>query len=416
MGGDNSKAKPVVEARPRENRPVRIDPKAIGALLAKLPDDVFATILSNFSLQEKLLCACLVNRDWNRVACQSSWRVLDFGSCAGRVNDRVLAHFVQVHNMGDLHTILLRCCSITDGGLDLLLSRCPMLQKLELDFTIISNTGLQSVARRCPNLVELKLQNSRRSGVEGLCAIAAHGKLRRLHIANFEAFSNGSEGLERIAQLSPQLEYLDISLCRTVTDENILRVFELCPRLSTLRARSCSFSTAIQSLCLRATSLTDIDVSHLNVSSNFTTPDSPFCSLEKLRRLEVDSSGPGPLYVPVRASWASTLCELRFVVQAQIDPGSVTMLLRVCTQLHTLQLGCINMPELLPVLSRPFLVEELTLSSFSECSPKKLFSALSEPAAHPNLRKLILTNQLSNVDLADSDWFLSLHPRVSLML
>eukprot|EP01097_Dermamoeba_algensis_P003792 TRINITY_DN2581_c0_g1_i2.p1 TRINITY_DN2581_c0_g1~~TRINITY_DN2581_c0_g1_i2.p1 ORF type:complete len:771 (-),score=137.77 TRINITY_DN2581_c0_g1_i2:354-2666(-) len=139
------------------------------------------------------------------------------------------------------------CRAVSDAGLDFLTSGCPALENLDLSYTSISDEGLQYVGEGLEFLKHLYLNECKRVSDVGIHHIVQGcPDLTTLELRYCPKITN--ETMKSIAY-SPRLAFLDVSWCRSVTDEGIIAL-SLGPAslsISRLEVEACSELT-IESL------------------------------------------------------------------------------------------------------------------------------------------------------------------------
>jgi hypothetical protein len=113
---------------------------------------------------------------------------------------------------------LVRCYDISEKGLSGVASKLPLLEELDISYSLLSKEALEAVGRCCPHLKSLKFNNSgqkyRVCDEEALAIAEYMSELRRLQL-----FGNKltNDGLQAILDGCPHLESLDLRQCFNVT-------------------------------------------------------------------------------------------------------------------------------------------------------------------------------------------------------
>jgi hypothetical protein len=132
---------------------------------------------------------------------------------------------VKIGSFGScLHWLSIRCCKDTvdermDGIFVTMIDGCPNLQSVELsNCRGTSDDTIIMLAERCQHLRSLHLTGN-------------ISKLNRFQITD--------RGIERLAEVHPNLDSLTLEQCYHITDISIKKVAEKCPKLNSLNLRSC---------------------------------------------------------------------------------------------------------------------------------------------------------------------------------
>jgi hypothetical protein len=113
---------------------------------------------------------------------------------------------------------LVRCYDISEKGLSGVASKLPLLEELDISYSLLSKEALEAVGRSCPHLKSLKFNNpgqkNRVRDEEALAIAENMSELRHLQL-----FRNKltNDGLQAILDGCPHLESLDLRQCFNVT-------------------------------------------------------------------------------------------------------------------------------------------------------------------------------------------------------
>lgn len=153
-----------------------------------------------------------------------------------------------------LSTISLYRCNITDIGLQTLAESCPSLKQINLSFCpLVTDIGLEKISRGCSQLLAVQIAacteihgigfngcsptlayvdaESCNIDPKGISGIFSGGGLKYLNIQNIGLSFLGI-GLRDIGSgLAARLKILNMRLCRTIGDESVIAIAKGCPVL-----------------------------------------------------------------------------------------------------------------------------------------------------------------------------------------
>lgn len=212
-------------------------------LLARFPN------LSSISLAG---CTELPDSALIRVRdCGSSLRSLALYCCFG-ITDNGLS--LVVAGCPNLVSVTLYRCNITDPGLESLANSCPSLENVNLSYcTLITDRGINTLSRECTNLRAVMISYCRSiTGTgfrvcsptltyleadscvlspDGLSGVVSGGGLEYLNVSNLRYWC-GMDGLGAIgAGCAMNLRFLNLRMCRFVSDDSIVAIAKGCPLL-----------------------------------------------------------------------------------------------------------------------------------------------------------------------------------------
>ncbi|CAH0730863.1 unnamed protein product, partial [Brenthis ino] len=225
-----------------------------------LPDEVLLGVLRWLPKRALAHCALLSKRFY-RLACDETlWQRLDLGNktlskdALGKILDRkpVIVRLAS-SEIGDwnpttppiqsrIQYLDLSMCSISSDTLCHLLSRCSGLKKLSLESVKLCELS-QNLLGKCSNLETLNLAMARGITTEGLTAILKGcTSLQSLNIS----WCNLSEASLQVlvTSLPTNLQRLNISGARALTDDMVATLAARCPRLLELDASDCALLAA----------------------------------------------------------------------------------------------------------------------------------------------------------------------------
>lgn len=125
-----------------------------------------------------------------------------------------------------------RLCMLTNYAAECVARRCPQLQRLHLEGTMISASGLRVIAEACPQLVRLNISQCHLIDLDQLAAIAAGGhfkRLRRLELRGQDFLQPYQ--LDLIVQGCTSMRRLDVRGCAEITLKTLRQLREAHLRL-----------------------------------------------------------------------------------------------------------------------------------------------------------------------------------------
>ncbi len=161
---------------------------------------------------------------------------LNVSSCEHVTDDGLLYLATSCHN---LVTLYLEECKISDRGLIAIANGCPNIEALSLAYCKdLTEEALLTLARRCTNIKTLDLSYPKNISVQTVNKVIVFWpKLRTL---NLRGYSNWVvEGIEH-----SNLQHLNLSWCKNVTDTAVAKIAIGCPSLESLHLTWCSKLTS----------------------------------------------------------------------------------------------------------------------------------------------------------------------------
>tara|TARA_R110002050_G_scaffold129427_3_gene250923 strand:+ start:143 stop:712 length:570 start_codon:yes stop_codon:yes gene_type:complete len=133
-----------------------------------------------------------------------------------------------------LRELNLEDTNVSAGALSQIADGCRYLTALRLAFTQANDGVVMRLAQSCPYLTEMDLSGCPHLSPWGLnSALARMPDLRALSLSNDLQFE--SHGI-----VHPKLEVLNLSFCKNLTDEGLIRTARSCPRLLAIDLSWCS--------------------------------------------------------------------------------------------------------------------------------------------------------------------------------
>lgn len=154
----------------------------------------------------------------------------------------------------DLVSVTLYRCNITDPGLESLANSCPSLENVNLSYcTLITDRGISKLSKECTRLHAVMISYCRSVlgtgfrgcsptltyleadscvlSPDGLSGVVSGGGLEYLNVSNLRYWC-GMDGLGAIGSASAvHLRFLNLRMCRFVTDDSIVAIAKGCPLL-----------------------------------------------------------------------------------------------------------------------------------------------------------------------------------------
>lgn len=154
----------------------------------------------------------------------------------------------------NLISVTLYRCNISDVGLEYLAKSCQALENMNLSYCmLISDSGIKALSKGCPKLHVLMISYCR--GItgtgfrgcpptlayleadsclltpDGLFETVSGGGIEYLNVSSLRSWL-GADGLDRIGcGLATRLRFLNLRLCRFVSDDSVAAIAKGCPLL-----------------------------------------------------------------------------------------------------------------------------------------------------------------------------------------
>ncbi|GJJ78683.1 hypothetical protein EMPS_11042 [Entomortierella parvispora] len=146
------------------------------------------------------------------------------------------APFSRPRPVSSLKSLILECGDIPDSVIRALLTRCPQLEQLSLDWSReLSDETLTLIPDLCPKLTEVSFCRCIQLTSEGFGSFfRALPNLTSIELKG-NVLSDGT--LEELARSCPFLDHLNLSSCQNVTDLGIQSLLLNCAALSFLSLR-----------------------------------------------------------------------------------------------------------------------------------------------------------------------------------
>ncbi|XP_062162723.1 putative F-box/LRR-repeat protein 23 [Alnus glutinosa] len=217
-----------------------------------LPRDVTASILMRLEVFDILTSAQMVCTPWHNLCKDPSmWRAVhmrdyvtrfefpfrpyDLEKMCRHAVDRSCGQLVDINveNFGTDELLrhiadsssqlkrlrLVKCYGISDKGLSGVAAKLPLLEELDISYSLLSKNALEAVGRCCPLLKSLKF-NKLGQRYYGACDEEALAIAENLpELCRLQLFGNklSNDGLQAILDGCPHLESLDLRQCFNVT-------------------------------------------------------------------------------------------------------------------------------------------------------------------------------------------------------
>lgn len=172
--------------------------------------------------------------------------------CCFRLTDKGLS--LAATSCPLLSTISLYRCNITDNGLQTLAESCPSLKRINLSFcTLVTDIGLEKISRGCSQLLVVKIAgcteihgigfkgcssklayiDAESCNIEpnGISGIINGGGIKYLNIQNVGLSVLGTGVRDIGCGLAARLKILNMRMCRTIGDESVIAIAKGCPVL-----------------------------------------------------------------------------------------------------------------------------------------------------------------------------------------
>ncbi|CAN1276870.1 F-box/LRR-repeat protein 3 [Linum perenne] len=162
-------------------------------------------------------------------------------TCCRRITDVSIAHIANTCT--NLTSLKMESCTLVPREAFVLIGqRCHFLEELDLTDNEIDDEGLKSISR-CSKLSSLKLGICLNITDDGLSHIGIYcSKLTELDL--YRSAGIGDSGILAIASGCPDLEMINMSYCKDITDSSLISLSK-CLRLNTFESRGCSLITSL---------------------------------------------------------------------------------------------------------------------------------------------------------------------------
>ena len=231
-------------------------------------------------------CVQLLQR-WNSRRMVSACRNLECFSLEGCRIDRISLHCFLLQNVKLSQINLSGLAGATNSAMKIIGQNCPRLEYLNVSWcNNIDTKGLRRVIDGCPRLRDLRAGETRGwDDKEIMAELFKRNTLERLILMNCESLSD--EALTMLikgedpeidfttghAQVPPRgLKHLDLTQCRSITDEGIKSLSNHVPNLQGLQLSKCWNVTddSLTHLLPTLSSLTHLDLEELDDLTNAT--------------------------------------------------------------------------------------------------------------------------------------------------
>ena len=214
-------------------------------------------------------------------------RNLENFSIEGCKIERSSIHFFLLRNPKLLHINMPSMQNVNNATMKIIASHCPQLELLNIDWcSQIDTKGLRKVVQSCPKLTDLRASEVRGlDDTEFMLELFHRNNLERLIVQNCDSLTN--EALQTmIYGLEPErdilndralvpprrLRHLDISRCRSLTDDGLKALSHNMPFLEGFRLCQISALTddALAELLPTTPRLTHLEVEEVELLTNAT--------------------------------------------------------------------------------------------------------------------------------------------------
>ncbi|KAK9705576.1 hypothetical protein RND81_07G067500 [Saponaria officinalis] len=158
----------------------------------------------------------------------------------GGVSDKFLKQLLTSngHNMKEL--VLANCVNVTNSSLKVIAEKCPQLCVLDLCYLRkLTDVGMAHLANGCSGIQDLRLCRNAFSDDAIAAFLEASGEsLKELSLNNITKV--GQNTTISLAQRCKNLEMLDLSWCRSLTDDALGLIADSCMSLKLLKIFGCT--------------------------------------------------------------------------------------------------------------------------------------------------------------------------------
>ena len=139
------------------------------------------------------------------------------------------------------------CINLTDKSLQILSLYCNSLEEIILDGCIqLTDIGIEMLSKSCNQLKTLSLEGCKRLTDVSLFLLSNNKCIETLNIAGCHRISD--HGIEMMALSITELQIIDISKCRSLTQKSVIYIFSHSKKLRLLKA--VGMKNCFDSLCL----------------------------------------------------------------------------------------------------------------------------------------------------------------------
>ncbi|KAF8470535.1 hypothetical protein BDZ91DRAFT_693482 [Kalaharituber pfeilii] len=144
------------------------------------------------------------------------------------------------------------CHRVTNASLIQLSQNCKQLKRLKLnDCELITDEAVIAMAQNCPQLLEVDLHKCVQITDESLIRLLTDlRQIRELHLAFCQSISDNAFHAIPNRQIE-SLRIIDLTNCELITDESVIKIISIAPRLRNLVLAKCKNITdrGVESIC-----------------------------------------------------------------------------------------------------------------------------------------------------------------------
>jgi len=258
-----------------------------------IPADALVKIISSAGpfVRDLNLRGCVQLREkWSMNGLVESCQNVENFSLEGCLIDRASVHCFLLQNPRLVHINVSGLPAITNAALKIIGQHCPKLELLNLTWCQnVDTRGLKRVLEGCPNLKDLRVGEVRGwDDISFALDLHRRNNLERLVLTNCESLSDeslaalivGKESAEKEPEVDwltgryicpPRvLKHLDLTKCRSITDEGFRLLAHNLPLLEGLQLSKCTGITelALTEVLPTFPRLTHLDLEELDIVTN----------------------------------------------------------------------------------------------------------------------------------------------------
>jgi F-box/leucine-rich repeat protein 2/20 len=253
-----------------------------------IPGDALVNIISSAGpfVRDLNLRGCVqLQEKWNMKGMADACRNLENFSLEGCQIDRSSIHCFLLQNNRLVHINLSGLPGATNHAMKIIAKHCPKVEHLNVTWcTNVNTRGLRKVVESCPNLKDLRAGEVQGWDDEDfMFELFKRNTLERLLLTNCgtltdEALSALLEGIDseydylngRVIAPVRKLKHLDLTHCRSVTEEGIRKLAYTCPNMEGLQLSKCQgvTDTALCEIIPTMPKLTHLDLEELENLTN----------------------------------------------------------------------------------------------------------------------------------------------------
>lgn len=253
-----------------------------------IPSDALVNIITSAGpfVRDLNLRGCVQLREqWNKNGFIEACRNLENFSLEGCRIDRTSIHCFLLQNSRLVHVNLSGLAGATNQTMKILAQNCPKVEVLNISWcNNIDNRGLKKVVDGCPKLRDVRAGEVRGwDDLDLMVELFKRNTLERLVLMNCDTLNDESlaaliEGVdEEVDVLTDRpivpprrLKHLDLTRCRSITDDGVKSLVDNVPYLEGLQVSKCGglSDDALISLLPTLPALTHLDMEELDNLTN----------------------------------------------------------------------------------------------------------------------------------------------------